>query len=107
MILLECTVIMRDGDRKKLQEQLTAESGQPVVLLPNSVSRAKERNILFLCDRNACKKCSYPTFWQTPELERSRKFGPSGVTKRKKGVWVEQEGVTMEGKIDQGKLETQ
>lgn len=46
MILLECTVTLRDGDRKKLQEQLAAEIGQPVVLLPNGVSRAKERNIL-------------------------------------------------------------
>lgn len=61
MILLECTVALRDGDRKKLQEQLAAEIGQPVVLLPTSVSRAKERNILFLCDRKACEKCSYST----------------------------------------------
>lgn len=38
MILLECTVGLRDGDRKKIQEQLAAEIGQPVVLLPNSVS---------------------------------------------------------------------
>ena len=50
MILLECTVALRDGDRKKLQEQIAAEIGQPVVLLPSGVSRAKERNILFLCD---------------------------------------------------------
>ena len=42
MILLECTVAMRDGDRKKVQEQLAAEVGQPVVILPNGVSRAKE-----------------------------------------------------------------
>ena len=69
MILLECTVALRDGDRKKIQEQLAAEIGQPVVLLPNSVSRAKERNILFLCDRKACEKCSYPTCRHTPELE--------------------------------------
>ena len=47
MILLECTVTLRDGDRKKLQAQIAAEIGQPVVLLPNGVSRAKERNILF------------------------------------------------------------
>ena len=33
MILLECTVALRDGDRKKLQEQIAAEIGQPVVLL--------------------------------------------------------------------------
>lgn len=105
MILLECTVIMRDGDRKKLQEQLTAEIGQPVVLLPNSVSLAKERNILFLCDRKACKKCSYPQCRHTPELEHARNFAPAGFTKRTDGVWVEQEGVTMEVKIDQDKLE--
>ena len=105
MILLECTVIMRDGDRKKLQEQLTAEIGQPVVLLPNSVSRAKERNILFLCDRKACEKCSYPTCRHTPELEHARNFAPAGFTKRTDGVWVEQEGETMEVKTDQDKLE--
>ena len=105
MILLECTVIMRDGDRKKLQEQLTAEIGQPVVILPNSVSRAKERNILFLCDRKACEKCSYPTCRHTPDLEHARNFAPAVFTKRTDGVWVEQEGVTMEGKIDQDKLE--
>ena len=105
MILLECTVGLRDGDRKKLQEQLTAEIGQPVVILPSSILRAKERNILFLCDRKACKKCSYPTCRHTPELEHARNFAPAGFTKRTDGVWVEQEGVTMEGKIDQEKLE--
>lgn len=96
MILLECTVTLRDGDRKELQEQLAAEVGQPVVLLPSGVSRAKERNILFLCDRKACEKCSYPTCRHTPELEHARNFAPAGFTKRTDGVWVEQEGVTME-----------
>lgn len=96
MILLECTVALRDGDRKKLQEQLAAEIGEPVVLLPSSVSRAKERNILFLCDRKACEKCSYPQCRHTPELEHARNFAPAGFTKRTDGVWVEQEGATME-----------
>ena len=105
MILLECTVALRDGDRKKLQEQLAEEIGQPVVLLPNSVSRAKERNILFLCDRKACEKCSYPQCRHTPELEHARNFAPAGFTKRTDGVWVEQEGATMEVKTDQDKLE--
>lgn len=105
MILLECTVAMRDGDRKKLQEQLAAEIGQSVVLLPNSVSRAKERNILFLCDRKACEKCSYPTCRHTPDLEHARNFAPAGFAKRTDGVWVEQEGATMKVKIDQDKLE--
>ena len=105
MILLECTVGMRDGDRKKLQAKLAAEIGQPVVLLPSGVLREKERNILFLCDRKACEKCSYPTCRHTPELEHARNFAPAGFTKRTDGVWVEQEGVTMEGKIDQDKLE--
>lgn len=105
MILLECTVTLRDGDRKKLQAQIAAEIGQPVVLLPNGVSRAKERNILFLCDRKACEKCSYPTCRHTPELEHARNFAPAGFTKRTDGVWVEQEGVTIERKIDQDKLE--
>ena len=105
MILLECTVALRDGDRKKLQEQLAAEIGQPVVLLPNGVSRAKERNILFLCDGKACEKCNYPACRHTPELEHARNFAPAGFTKRTDGVWVEQEGETMEGKIDQDKLE--
>ena len=105
MILLECTVALRDGDRKKLQEQLAAEIGQPVVLLPNGVSRAKERNILFHCDRKACEKCSYPQCRHTPELEHARNFAPAGFTKRTDSVWVEQEGVTMEVKIDQDKLE--
>lgn len=101
MILLECTVALRDGDRKKLQEQLAAEVGQPVVLLPNGVLQAKERNILFLCDRKACEKCICPTCRHTPELEHARNFAPAGFTKRTDGVWVEQEGVT----IDQDKLE--
>lgn len=101
MILLECTVALRDGDRKKLQEQLAAEIGQPVVILPSSVSQAKERNILFLCDRKACEKCIYPTCRHTPELEHARNFAPAGFTKRTDGVWVEQEDVT----IDQDKLE--
>ena len=105
MILLECTVTLRDGDRKELQEQLAAEVGQPVVLLPSGVSRAKERYILFLCDRKACEKCSYPTCRHTPELEHARNFAPAGFTKRTDGVWVEQEGVTMEMKIDQDNLE--
>lgn len=105
MILLECTVALRDDDRKKLQEQLAAEIGQSVVLLPNSVSWAKKRNILFLCDRKACEKCSYPTCRHTPELEHARNFAPAGFTKRTDGVWVEQDGVTMEVKIDQDKLE--
>lgn len=105
MILLECTVGLRDGDRKKLQEQLAAEIGQSVVLLPNSISQAKERNILFLCDRKTCEKCSYPTCRHTPELEHARNFAPAGFTKRTDGVWVEQEGVTMEVKIDKDKLE--
>ena len=105
MILLECTVAMRDGDRKKLQEQLAAEIGQPVVLLPNGVSREKERNILFLCDRKACEKCSYPQCRHTPELEHARNFAPAGFAKRTDGVWVEQEGVTMEVKIEKDKLE--
>ena len=105
MILLECTVGLRDVDRKKLQEQLTAEIGQPVVILPSSILLAQERNILFLCDRKACEKCSYPQCSHTPELEHARNFAPAGFTKRTDGVWVEQEGVTMEGKIDQDKLE--
>lgn len=98
MILLECTVGLRDGDRKKLQEQLTAEIGQPVVILPSSILRAKERNILFLCDRKACEKCSYPQCRHTPELEHARNFAPAGFTKRTDGVWVEQEGETMKEK---------
>lgn len=105
MILLECAVAVRDGDRKKIQEQLAAKIGQSVVLLPNGVSWAKERNILFLCDRKACEKCSYPQCRHTPELEHARNFAPAGFTKRTDGVWVEQEGVTMEVKIDQDKLE--
>lgn len=105
MILLECTVAMRDGDRKKLQERLAAEIGQSVVLLPNSVSRAKERNILFLCDRKACEKCSYPTCRHTLELEHARNFAPVGFTKRTDGVYVEQEDTALEMKIDQDKLE--
>ena len=105
MILLECTVELRDGDRKKPQERLAAEIGQPVVLLPNGVLRAKERNILFLCDRKACEKCIYPTCRHTPELEHAKNFAPAGFTKRTDGVWVEQEGATMEVKIDQDKLE--
>lgn len=98
MILLECAVAVRDGDRKKIQEQLAAEIGQPVVLLPSGVSRAKERNILFLCDRKACEKCSYPTCRHTPELEHARNFAPAGFAKRTDGVWVEQEGETMKEK---------
>lgn len=105
MILLECTVAMRDGDRKKLQEQLAAEVGQPVVILPSGVLRAKERNILFLCDRKACEKCSYPQCRHTPEMEHARNFAPAGFTKRTDGMWVEQEGATMEVKTDQDKLE--
>lgn len=105
MILLECTVALRDGDRKKLQEQLAAEIGQPVVLLPNGVSRAKERNILFLCDRKACEKCSYPQCRHTPELGHARNFAPAGFTKRTDGVWVEQEDIAMKIQIDQDKLE--
>lgn len=105
MIFLECTVALRDGDRKKLQEQLAEEIGQPVVLLPNSISWAKERNILFLCDRKACEKCSYPQCRHTPELEHAKNFAPAGFTKRTDGVYVEQDGVTMEVKIDQNKLE--
>ena len=105
MILLECTVALRDGDRKKIQEQLAEEIGQPVVLLPNSVSRAKERNILFLCDRKACEKCSYPTCRHTPELEHAKNFAPAGFTKRTDGVYVEQEGIAMKIQIDQDKLE--
>lgn len=105
MILLECTVGLRDGDRKKLQEQLAAEIGQPVVILPSVVLRAKERNILFLCDRKACEKCSYPQCRHTQELEHARNFAPAGFAKRTDGVWVEQEGETMEVKTDQDKLE--
>lgn len=105
MILLECTVALRDGDRKKLQEQLAAEVGQPVVILQSGVLRAKERNILFLCDRKACEKCSYPQCRHTPELEHARNFAPAEFTKRTDGVWVEQEGETMEVKTDQDKLE--
>jgi hypothetical protein len=105
MILLECTVGLRDGDRKKLQEQLAAEIGQSVVLLPGGVSQAKERKILFLCDRKACEKCSYPQCRNTQELEHARNFAPAGFTKRTDGVWVEQEGATMECKTDQDKLE--
>lgn len=105
MILLESKCLMKEDDRKKLQEQLAAEIGQPVVLLPNSVSREKERNILFLCDRKACEKCSYPQCRHTPELEHAKNFAPAGFTKRTDGVYVEQEAVTMEVKIDQDKLE--
>lgn len=105
MILLECTCILREDDRKKLQEQLAAEIGQAVVILPGSVQRAKERNILFLCDRKACEKCSYPQCRHTPELEHAKNFAPAGFTKRTDGVYVEQDGVTMEVKIDQNKLE--
>lgn len=105
MILLECTVALREGDRKKLQEQLAAGIGQSVILLPSGVSQAKERNILFLCDRKACEKCSYPQCRHTQELEHARNFAPAGFTKRTDGVWVEQEGATMEGKTNQDKLE--
>lgn len=105
MILLECTVALRDGDRKKLQEQLAEEIGQEVMILPAGVSRARERNILFLCDRKACERCCYPQCRHTPDIEHARNFAPAGFTKRTDGVWVEQEGVTMEVKIDQDKLE--
>lgn len=105
MILLECTVAMRDGERKKLQEQLAEEIGQEVMILPAGVSRARERNILFLCDRKACERCCYPQCRHTPDIEHARNFAPAGFTKRTDGVWVEQEGVTMEVKIDQDKLE--
>ena len=105
MILLECAVAMRDGERKKLQEQLAEEIGQEVMILPAGVSRARERNILFLCDRKACERCCYPQCRHTPDIEHARNFAPAGFTKRTDGVWVEQEGATMEGKIDQDKLE--
>ena len=105
MILLECTVAMRDGERKKLQEQLAEEIGREVVILPASVSQARERNILFLCDRKACERCIYPQCRHTPDIEHAKNFAPAGFTKRTDGVWVEQEGVTMEVKIDQDKLE--
>ena len=105
MILLESKYAMREDYRKKIQEQLAAEIGQEVVILPGSVSRVKEGNILFLCDRKACEKCSYPQCRHTLELEHAKNFAPTGFTKRTDGVYVEQDGVTMEVKIDQDKLE--
>lgn len=105
MILLECTVAMRDGERKKLQEQLAEEIGQEVMILPAGVSRARERNILFLCDRKACERCCYPQCRHTPDIEHARNFAPAGFTKRTDGVWVEQEGIAMKIQIDQDKLE--
>lgn len=105
MILLECTVAMHDGERKKLQEQLAADIGEEVGLLPAGVSRAKEQRILFLCDRKACEKCSYPMCRHTQELEHARNFAPTGFTKKTDGVYVEQEDTALEMKIDQDKLE--
>ena len=105
MILLECTVVMRDGKRKKLQEQLAEEIGQEVMILPAGVSRARERNILFLCDRKACERCCYPQCRHTPDIEHAKNFAPAGFTKRTDGVYVEQEGIAMKIQIDQDKLE--
>lgn len=62
MILLECTVALRDGDRKKLQEQLAEEIGQPVVLLPNSVSPER------LARNAAIQRAGIRRSWNTPEI---------------------------------------
>lgn len=105
MILLECTCTMRDGERKKLQEQIAEEIGQEVVILPAGVSRARERNILFICDRKACERCCYPQCRHTPDIEHAKNFAPAGFTKRTDGVYVEQEDTALEMKIDQDKLE--
>ena len=91
MILLKCVYAMRDADREKLREKITAEVGQEVAILPGGVELAAAQKLLFLCDRKACAKCSYPQCKHTPDLEHARNFAPASFSKETDGVWVEQE----------------
>ena len=91
MILLKCVCAMRDADREKLREKITAEVGQEVAILPGGVELATAQKLLFLCDRKACSKCSYPQCKHTQDLEHARNFAPASFSKKTDGVWVEQE----------------
>lgn len=91
MILLKCMYAMRDADREKLREKIAAEVGQEVAILPGGVELATAQKLLFLCDRKACAKCSYPQCKHTQDLEHARNFAPASFSKQTDGVWVEQE----------------
>lgn len=55
------------------------------------VELAAAQKLLFLCDRKACAKCSYPQCKHTPDLKHARNFAPASFSKKTDGVWVEQE----------------
>ena len=75
MILLECTVELRDGERKKLQEQLAAEIGQPVVLLRTAYRGRKSGISCFFATERLARNASIQRAgirrsWNTPEISR-------------------------------------
>lgn len=74
MILLECTVAIHDDVRKKLQEQLAAEIGQPVVLLPAYREQKNGISYFFATERRArnasIQRAGIRRSWNTPEISR-------------------------------------
>lgn len=90
---------------KSFRRRLRRRSGsQSFFCRPAYRGRKSGISCSFATERLA-RNAAIPQCRHTPELEHARNFAPAGFTKRTDGVWVEQEGVTMEVKIDQDKLE--
>lgn len=83
MLILQNGSYMKKEDHLALQEMLRKECTEDLILLPNNVHVALEPQILYECDRRACKVCHPSDCHMTHDISHAVHF------EKRYGVYVE------------------
>ena len=71
-VFIECDIFMKPDALKELQERLQEQCDEKVIVLPASC-RVSAPNVLYECDRRACKTCN-PDCHNTHDINHAVNF---------------------------------
>lgn len=71
-VFIECKMFLRPKELEELRERLQEQSDEKIILLPESC-RVSKPNVLYECDRHACKTCN-PDCHNTHDIEHAVNF---------------------------------
>ena len=71
-VFIECDIFMKPDSLKELQERLQEQCDEKVIVLPASC-RVSAPNVLYECDRCACKTCN-PDCHNTHDINHAVNF---------------------------------
>jgi len=71
-VFIECELFMKPDELEKRQKRLQEQCDEKVILLPAGF-RVSRPNVLYECDRRACKTCN-PDCHNTHDIEHAVNF---------------------------------